>query len=473
MSDAENPQVRIRGIYATALTEYLQGTVDPVQASPPIRRRFDADFPIQEYDARITDTADRQGVGVIGEPTVVERLRNRLTDIGIDTLAWTDPTPKGAIFTGEITGTLGSGAVVDLGPREGFLPFDAIEDHVVKGDTVRVQIHEPAPLWGDDRPVVGGDIRVTGGIAGLVRGADGPTAAVPDTERATELVRTTELLSVDVPDGWAVRWQRGAADADIETLETALERMADRAATVDTALETDEHPTPIATVWLWFGRASRFAFDSIRRSVTTTMAGHHRIKAGGQGSSAAVDFVEALCDIDPDPNDDEENFPIDVVLGQFGPAVGDEVRLEHGKPDGRRFSLGRGVVTDRTDDGRITVEREMSGRGSYDALDVPRESGDIAVTKLKEGRWWYPTVYRDADGGTKGTYVNICTPVELFPRAAVYVDLHIDVIRHADGTVERVDDDELTEAVDAGHISPELAEKARTVATGVERALEP
>ncbi|MFB6149362.1 MAG: DUF402 domain-containing protein [Halobacteriales archaeon] len=471
MSDEDLPRVRIRGIYATALTEQLRGTIQAVQASPPIRRRFDADFPVREYDAYVTDTADRQGVGVIGELAVVDRLREQLIDIGIDTLVWRDPTPKGAIVTGEITDTVGSGAVVDLGDREGFLPFDAIDEHVVEGDTVRVQVHDPAPPWGDDRPVVGGEIRVTGGIAGLVRGADAPTAAVPDTERATELVRTTELLSVETPDGWAVRWQRGAADADMSTLETALDAVAARAAAVETALEADDHPTPMATDWCWFGRTSRFAFDPIRRSVTTTMAGHHRIKAGSESASAAVDFVEALCDIDPEA--DEADFPVDVVLEQFGPAVGDHVRLEHGKPDGRRFSLGRGVVTDRSDDGRITVEREMSGRGTYDALGVPRESGDVAVTKLKEGRWWYPTVYRDADGETKGTYVNICTPVELFPRAAVYVDLHIDVIRHADGTVERVDDDELTEAVEAGHLSEALAEKARTVATGVERALEP
>jgi predicted RNA-binding protein associated with RNAse of E/G family len=103
---------------------------------------------------------------------------------------------------------------------------------------------------------------------------------------------------------------------------------------------------------------------------------------------------------------------------------------------------------------------------------VPREDGDVAVTKLTEGKWWYPTVYRSADGETRGTYVNVCTPVELFPEHARYVDLHVDVVRHADGSVERLDDDELDAAVDAGHVQPALADRARTVATSVERALE-
>ena len=52
-----------------------------------------------------------------------------------------------------------------------------------------------------------------------------------------------------------------------------------------------------------------------------------------------------------------------------------------------------------------------------------------------------------------------------------YVDLHVDVVKHADGTVERVDDDELDAAVEAGHVPEKLAEKARAVAGAVENAL--
>ncbi len=81
---------------------------------------------------------------------------------------------------------------------------------------------------------------------------------------------------------------------------------------------------------------------------------------------------------------------------------------------------------------------------------APKEDGDTAVTKFREGRWWYPTTYRGADGGTKGTYVNVCTPVELFPDAIRYVDLYVDVIKRPDGSVEVVDADELEAAVDEG-----------------------
>ena len=51
------------------------------------------------------------------------------------------------------------------------------------------------------------------------------------------------------------------------------------------------------------------------------------------------------------------------------------------------------------------------------------------------------------------------------------VDLHVDVVKHADGTVERVDDDELDAAEQAGLIPSALADKARSVAGAVENAL--
>jgi len=60
----------------------------------------------------------------------------------------------------------------------------------------------------------------------------------------------------------------------------------------------------------------------------------------------------------------------------------------------------------------------------------------------------------------------------VFPDAVRYVDLHVDVVRHRDGTVERVDDDELDAAVAAGNLREETADRARAVATAVERALQ-
>jgi len=94
-------KARVRGIYATALTEaLLDAGHEVVGASTPIRRRFDAEFESAPPDARIATTEDRQGVGAHGDPDAIGTLRGLLTDTGLDALAWTDPTPPGPSATG-------------------------------------------------------------------------------------------------------------------------------------------------------------------------------------------------------------------------------------------------------------------------------------------------------------------------------------------------------------------------------------
>ncbi|MDQ2050519.1 DUF402 domain-containing protein [Natronolimnohabitans sp. A-GB9] len=468
--------VRVRGIYTTALTRLL-GTngLEVVQASDPIQERFDDAFETVPADVTIETTRDRQGVEVSGDPDTVETVAGELESLAIDSFRWKDSVPRGAVFDAEVIDAGGgSGATVDLGDgRRGHLKYDDVNGYVDSGDRYRVQVTEPTPPWTDDDPRVEPTLEVADGLCTLSRGRSGVSAALRG-ERADELVGMTDLLSVDVPDGWGIRWQSGAADADLEAMGTALEAAATRARELEAALEDapdrPSEPGLLAglqsTSWCWFGRESRLALDNRRREVETTMAGHHRIKAADRAASAAVDFAEAVCDA---PG--EDGFPFGVVSRQFGPTMGDRIEIGHGKPDGRCISLGRGEVTDWDADGSITLERSMRGGGTYDALGVPKEDGDVAVTKFREGRWWYPTTYKDEDGTAKGTYVNICTPVELFPDGARYVDLYVDVIRQPDGTVDIVDAAELEDAVDDGHVSDELYEKAMNVAEAVERAL--
>ena len=460
--------VRIRGIYTTALTELLREEHDVVSASPPIRERFDEPFPTAVADVTARTTDDRLGVELTGDPDAVSGLRDRLASIGRDTLDWTAAAPKACVFAGEVTETLGSGAIVDLGSVDGesvsgFLPYDRVDGYVDEGDRYRVQIAASAPPWGDRRPTLATDLRVPGGLVELRRGGGGSRG---------ETARMAELLPVDPPEGWTPRWSPAAEEASLDAMAEALRRANDRAEDVMGAIaDADDEGdapgrivAPQAGAWLWFGRESRFELDGHRRDVETTMPGHHRTKAAAETASAAVDLVEALCE-------PAGEFPFGVVARQFGPTEGDRIAIEHGKPDGRTVTLGRGEVTELDPDGSVAVEREISGGGTYDALGVERVEGDVATTTFVEGRWWYATVYRGADGERRGTYVNVCTPVEIFPDAVRYVDLHVDVVKGPDGEVRRVDDDELDDAVEAGEVSEPLADRAREVAASIENAL--
>jgi hypothetical protein len=472
--------VRIRGIYTTALTEVLAGEV--VQPSPPVRERFPADvFTDGPATVDVSSSRDRTGVSVAGDPSAVDRVAETIAGVSRDTLSWAADAPAGAVFRGRVTETVGGGAVVDLGPAAGYLPFDAAETYVETGDAVRVQVARSVAPWADRRPRLRSDLRVEQPLGRLLRGESGVRGPADG-----EVAGLTDLLDPSVPDGWGLRWSRGSDDASIETLGATLEAMTAEAAALDDALAggpPDPPATvhaPRATIWIRFGREGRFGLDEDRRAVTTTMAGHHRIKSGSGDASTAVDFLEAIeasgsaadapeeaSDGDPDPAD----FPFDAVTETFGPGVGDTVHIEHGKPDGRAIDLGEATVTERDPSGGLTVERELRSRGTYDGLGTDREPGDVATTSIEEGRWWYPTVYRSESGESKGTYVNVCTPLECFPDRIAYVDLHVDVVKRPDGTVERVDDDELEAALEAGLIGDALAEKARSVAAAVESGL--
>ena len=482
--DGGVPNVRIRGIYATAVTRrLLDSDMDVVGASDPIRERFDAAFGDDAPDATVSTTADRQGVGVHGADAAVAAVGAVLAELGRDCFAWDDPTPPGTVVDARVTDTLGSGAVCDLGDTEGFLPYDATDAYLDLDDEVRVQVRASAPPWADRRADLGTGIRAGRGFATLIRGREGVTVDSRDDAAGRELAGMTDLLDAEIPEGWGLEWSHAATRAGMDVLSAALDDAAARAAALEAALDgaadgaaDGSSPgavaSPTAGRWVWFGGESRAALDDVRRRVTPTMPGHHRTKAASEAASAGVDLAEALCGSAVGGDDgDAGEFPFAAVTRQFGPVAGDTVEIGHGKPDGRAFPLGRGEVTDWDADGTIEVTRELSGSGTYDALGTPRAAGDTATTKFREGRWWYPTVYRGDDGESKGTYVNVCTPTECFPDSVRYVDLHVDVVKRPDGTVERVDDDELDAAVDAGHVPPAAAEKARSVAASLVRAL--
>jgi len=72
--------VRVRGIYATALTRLLLDTGhEVVGASPPIRRRFDAEFPDDDHDVAIAttiDTGENYGFGIRKNESDLESALN-------------------------------------------------------------------------------------------------------------------------------------------------------------------------------------------------------------------------------------------------------------------------------------------------------------------------------------------------------------------------------------------------------------
>ncbi|ERH12602.1 MAG: hypothetical protein J07HB67_01623 [halophilic archaeon J07HB67] len=301
--------VRLRGIYTTALTRLLgEAGHEVVQASPAIRRRFDREFEDAPFDVTCETGPDGQGVALHGDPEAVATLREDLL-VAVDTMAWTDPVPSGAVAHGRVTETLGGGAVVELGvdapgghDATGYLPYSETGDRVETGDDCVVQVARATAPWDDDRPELTTQLRARSGLGDLVRGRSETRVRGGDDAAARELAGMTDLLDTDTPDGWGIEWNRAAPEAGLDALRAALERAGARAETIDEVVaEPPAAPaiaTEPATAWVWFGRASRFALDDHRRAVTSTMPGHHRTKAASSAASSGVDLAEALCTFD-------------------------------------------------------------------------------------------------------------------------------------------------------------------------------
>lgn len=455
-----DPSVRIRGIYTTALTaRWLDrgcGIVDP---SPPIADRFDEDFHEGPADVTVRSSADDLGVGLHGPPAAVADLAEDLATLGSDTFVLDDPLAVDTIVAGTVDRTNEGGAILELPDGEGFLPFRLSDGYVDEGDEVLVHVLDAVAPWRSDRrPVLSMIPRVEGHALAV-------TAGSVDERTDEELATVLDRLGVAVPDAVSVTPEGGAGDRSIGALTAELDAALERLAGLSRRMEREETgATTRTTTWVRFGREARFAMDDLRSEVTPTIEGHHRIKLTGSGGSTAVDFAELLVATD-------WSFDADAVLDTFGPELGDRVAIRHGKPTGQSIELGRGTVVNRPMDEAVTVRRALSGGGTYDGLDVPKEEGDVAETTFVEGRWWYPTMYKDADGRRKGTYVNVCTPIELLPSRVEYVDLYVDVLKTAEDEVSIVDNDELEAAVDAGHVAPDLGERARDVAARLADAL--
>lgn len=446
-------QVRVRGIHSTAATRILLDEgFDVVDPSEVLAERFDERMSEGAPDVEVGDSDDRRGLRVSGDPDGARRVAEVL---GAEGWIWEAGLSEDEVLDVEVVDTLGSGAVVSGGGSEAFLPYGRVDSHVEDGDELRVQVVESSAPWTDGLPVVAAGVTV-GGDVGLRRGGSGVEVVGGDEADHVQMQRTLDLVDVDLPEGWTPRFRRDALEMSAAELSEMMEDAVEEARD----LEEDVGPgggDACGTRWLWPGVDGRSRFDDARAEVVHTVDGHHRLKAWSRDASSTVDFVEAA-------GMAAGELPFEAAVEAFGPREGDRVEILHGKPDGRFVRLGDAEVT--SVDGRsLVLERSMSAGGSYDGFGAEKEEGDVARTELRDGERRYVTTYLSEDGDPKGSYVNVCTPVEVFSDAVVYVDLHVDAVRDgSSGDVEVVDERELREAVESGHVEEEAAERARELA---------
>lgn len=143
------------------------------------------------------------------------------------------------------------------------------------------------------------------------------------------------------------------------------------------------------------------------------------------------------------------------------PAGSGEVRIHYRRlPDDERIFLQR-VVLERADVIVTLSEPLELGAPMEIAGAVALEAGSLALWFTFPGAWHDIGRFHRADGTFTGVYSNILTPPRIDGRVWDTTDLFLDLWLPAAGNALVLDEDELAEALEKGHIDPSLAERAR------------
>lgn len=452
--------VRIRGIYTTALTNlFSKRGLRITQPSRVIRERFKLEGRLEPPDVDVRDLEDHQGVLASGQKEALEKIKGILQEQLLDVIARCFSVGLYAIYLGRVEALHPSqGAFVNLGTQMAFLPASKADRLLTIGENVLVQVID-FPT-GPRKPVLSMSLSMPGKYAVLV-----PQNVIKFSKRLQDPKQRQRLqeLAESVLKDRGVIWRTAAQLKSNEELTTELHQLCALAEEVARKSKGCEAPSLLLegdrVIQFEFPGDSKRSLDELRNEIIPTLEGHHKRKAAG--AMLTTDFAEAAI---------TRGMNVHISAEALIPPIRKIIGIEHVKPDGEIKILGKGkVISSDAEKRLIRIRREMRPGGRYDGLAVEKEPGDYAITDLQEGAWSYKTSYYSQDGRLKGEYVNINTPIELYPDKVRYIDLEIDIVKEPSGHQGRsltktIDEGALQRAVEAGFISETLAQRARVIA---------
>jgi Ribonuclease G/E len=451
------PKVKVRGIYSTAVTKLLlDRSFEIVQSSPTIKERFRLSENQEPPDFKINDRYDRQGVRVLGTQEAVEAFQSVLQSTLEDVVTRKWKISVDGVYKGKVIEADEQTIYIDIGVATGKLPrFEIVNS---KQKQLVVQVERKG--IGAKQPVLTTKLKVIGNHAILAQSSKtGVSLKIRDLNKRAELYALAKELT---PNGWGIIWRGTSANQSKETLKNEVFALLEKADLLNERALRAKASTllleGLGFMDVEFPSISKRKLDALRASTTHTLDGHHRYKACGDKISAALEMGESLLEKGQDRSKVENLFRQSVMY-EF-PETGSLVGVEHVKLSGHVFYLGQATI-EEFDDAHIKFSRIMRSSGFYDGLGVRKEAGDKAVSEAKIGGWSITTMYFSEDGRCKGTYVNINTPVEVYPSAIRYVDLEVDVCIQPDGTVKVLDQEKLEEALENGFINKKVFEAVR------------
>ena len=454
-------KVQVRGIYTTALTKMLlENGFEIVNPSLAIKKRFGLSENSSVPDMKIKDRYDLQGIRVLGKREAVEKFQSILHSNLEDALTRRWRVSVDGIYKGKVLETDGNTVYVDIGSNTvGRLPKKELA--TVNENSLLVQVERKR--IGFKQPVLTAKLKIIGNYAILAQNSKvGVSLKIRDLNKRAELYALGKKLA---PQGWGIIWRETSANQPREILENEVKTLNEKVSLLSKKAPEAEAPSLVVEGSYFmnaeFPCLSKKALDHWRAAVAPTLDGHHFYKCCGGRVSAALEMAEKLLEKGEEKTMVEKQFR-NHVLSEF-PEEDAIVDVEHVKLSGMVFHLGQATI-EAINSSEVKYTRIMRANGFYDGLGVAKEAGDKAVSETKIGEWWIKTEYFSRRGGWKGTYININTPLEIYPKTLRYVDLEVDICIKPDGSTKILDMEKLEKALKEELISRRLFEKVKAKA---------
>ncbi|MEM3622296.1 MAG: ribonuclease E/G [Candidatus Bathyarchaeia archaeon] len=460
--------MNVRGIYTTALTKLLlDHGFEIVNPSLTIKRRFGLQDNFAPPDLKIKDRYDMQGVRVLGTFEAINKFHSLLQFSFEDVITRKWLVSVDGIYKGKVVDSDEYGVYVDIGNGiVGRVPKSEIAYANEKQLTVQVE----RKRIGAKQPLLTTNLKIVGNYAILAQNSKvGVSLKIRDLQKRAELYALGKHLA---PNGWGIIWRETSENQQREALENEIKMLAEKVEALKEKMASAEAPALLVDGLYFmdveFPYFSKKAMDKLRASAAPTLDGHHFFKSCGGKVSSALEMAEKLLEEGEAREKVEKSFK-EQILYEF-PEEGSVVDIEHVKLSGIVFHLGQATV-EAVNDKELKYKRTMRSNGFYDGLGIKKEAGDTALSETRLGEWHILTKYFSFDGELKGTYVNLNTPVEVYPHAIRYVDLEVDVCMKPNGLAKILDLEKLEKALERGFISKGLFETVKGKANEIASAI--
>ncbi len=445
--------VRVRGVYATALTKYLLDKgYRIVHASKIVSERLGIPSDDSPADATVKSVEDDPDtILVVGVPRLFDRIYRDLLELLEYSLRYRSILQQYSTIEANVIEEGGACRAV----AGGFV-LDLTSSQCPSGKRVKVcVIHPPIYPWERGRGRVGVCLYKRYFVLNSW-GEVSISRHIKQGERQEQILKlTTEALS----RGVGVRWRSNAANIGLMELEKELQNAIEAFGKIKETITGRERELisegrSLAVITL--SQPDKLRLDEIRMSVTPTIRYHHTLKSGGKMLSEIADYAESLVNLNLDP----KRLGYGAYMHTWRRLAGKKIFLMHKKLDGRTVRIGPATV-ERIEEkaGWMLLSRKIRSQGTYDGLDAPKESGDAAFTIIPMGKWHLIHIYIGREGGLKGVYININTPAEPGENMIRYIDLSIDVA-YSNGEARIIDREELEKTYSMGAISEKTYKKA-------------